>query len=295
MLHMARKWGRTGLRRGAPRSRAGKLALLALGLAVMGFVCARLVILLADVRPYLGWYWLVAVVAGIVAAAALYWAVVAGYRRSARWAGWLLVGYTMALVGGMRYYLGLRFTPPSSVPAALPPPPVWLVLEIAGLAAVAVSMVAVTLLLLAATAEVIVPGSIGRRIPARWRRRADATGQPGPVDQRIPARLRLAAPDGRAGRWLRGTIHVQPGSLLWEPARGVNAAAVELTSASPVLEGAGRHVKSGRAVTLDTPTGRVQVEFGAEAFTALQHIVADLANAPQPHRPPTSATIETSF
>jgi hypothetical protein len=73
----------------------------------MGYICARLIVLLADVRPYIGWYWLLAVASGIVVVVAPVWAVVAGFRSSARWPGWLLLGYIAALVGGMRYYLSL--------------------------------------------------------------------------------------------------------------------------------------------------------------------------------------------
>ncbi len=137
------------LRRAVPRSRAGKLGVLALSIGTVGYICARLIVLLADVRPYTGWYWLLAVASGIGVAVALPWAYVRGARGSARWPGWLLVGYIMALVGGMRYYLSLRFTPPGSVPAALPPPSPWFVLEIAGLSATTFTWAAITLLMLA--------------------------------------------------------------------------------------------------------------------------------------------------
>jgi hypothetical protein len=133
----------------------------------MGYVPVRLIELLADVRPYIGWYWLLAVASGIVVAVALSLPVVAGFRSSARWLGWLLLGYTAALIVGMRYYLSLRFTPPRSVSAVLPPPPAWFVLEIAGLSAVALIVVAITLLILAALVEVVVPGSTGRWLRAR--------------------------------------------------------------------------------------------------------------------------------
>jgi hypothetical protein len=166
---------RRGLRPTAPRSRAGKVALFALALGALGYVCARLIILLADVRPYVGWYLLLAVACGIVVAVALPWILASGFRASPRWAGWLLLVYTGALVGGMRYYLSLRYTPPSSVPAVLPPPPWWFVLEIAGLAAVAFTVVATTLLTLVVLVGVIVPGPIGRWLRAWRTRRAHAT------------------------------------------------------------------------------------------------------------------------
>jgi len=140
----------------------------------MGYVCVRLIMLLADVRPYVGWYLLLAVACGIAVAAGLPWLLASGFRGSARWPGWLLFGYTAALVGGMRYYLSLRYTPPSSVPAVLPPPPWWFVLEIAGLAAVALTVVAITLLILAVLVEVIAPGPVGRWLRAWRTRRAQA-------------------------------------------------------------------------------------------------------------------------
>jgi hypothetical protein len=51
-----------------PRSRAGKLALFAFIIALMGWIAARFAILLADVRPDNGWYWYLALAAGIVLA-----------------------------------------------------------------------------------------------------------------------------------------------------------------------------------------------------------------------------------
>ena len=49
-----RRWRR---RATAPRSRAGKLALLAVGRRATGWASAKFAALLADVRPYTGWYW----------------------------------------------------------------------------------------------------------------------------------------------------------------------------------------------------------------------------------------------
>jgi hypothetical protein len=162
------------LRPTAPRSRAGKLALLAVGGGATAGASAKFILLLADVRPYTGWYWLLAVVGGVVIAVALPWALVQGARGPARWAGWLLLGYSIALAGGMRYYLSVRFTPPSSVPAVVPAPPPQLVLEIAGLSAEALTFVALTLLILAVMVEVIAPGPVGRWLRARRKPRPPA-------------------------------------------------------------------------------------------------------------------------
>jgi hypothetical protein len=166
------------LRPAAPRSRAGNLAALAVGGGALAWASAKFILLLADVRPYTGWYWLLALAAGIVIAVALPWALVRAARRAprrpARWPGWLLVGYTMALLGGMGYYLPLRFTPPSSVPAVLPAPSPQFVLEIAGLSAEALTFAAITLLILAVMVEVIAPGPVGRWLRARRKPRPPA-------------------------------------------------------------------------------------------------------------------------
>ena len=269
------------LRRAVPRSRAGKLGVLALSSGGTGWACARLIVLLADVRPYTGWYWLLAVASGIVIAVALPCAFVRGARGSARWSGWLLLGYTVALVGGMRYYLSLRFTPPRSVPVVLPPPPPWFVLEIAGLSAVTLTFVAITLLILAVMVEVIAPGPVGGWLRAQRTRWASANRPPRPVDERIPARLRVEAPGAPAGPWLRGEIHVRPGSLLWEPATGVHAVPTELAAATIMPEDAARDAKRGRAVIVDTPAGRIQLECDAELLALLQRIATELASSSQ--------------
>ena len=158
----------------APRSRAGKLGLLAVGAGAMAWASAKFILLLADARPYTGWYWLLAVAGGIVIAVGLPWALVHGARSPvrrargrARWAGWLLIGYTVVLVGGMRYFLSVRFIPPSNVPAVAPAPPPQFLLELAGISAEAVTVVAITLLLLAIMVEIIAPGPVGRWLRAR--------------------------------------------------------------------------------------------------------------------------------
>lgn len=264
----------------------------------MGYICARLIVLLADVRPYMGWYWLIAVALGIVVAVTLPWTVAAG-AYSSPWLCWLGVGYAFALLWGMQYYPQVQFTPPRNVPAVLPSPPLWFVLYIAGLSAVTLTTMAVTLLILVLLpVEIIAPGTLERWAEGwdeawlAWlRRRASRTWHPRPVDERFPARLRLEAPGVPAGRWLRGAIRLRRGSLVWEPAREARAAPVELTSATIVPGGAvrvakgGRHTrahphltrravrdaKGGRAITIDTPTGRIQLECDAELFTLLQH------------------------
>ena len=253
--------------------------MLAIALAAMGFICVRLIVLLAEARPYTGWYWPLAVAGGIVAAVSLPWALVRTLRGSARWAGWLLVGYVAALGGGMRYYLGLRFTPPGGVTAARPSPPLWLVLDLAGLSAVTFTFAAITLLVLAAMAEVIAPGPVGGWLRAQRARRAVASRRTGPVDERFPVSLRHEAGGAPAGPWLRGEIRVRPGSLLWEPAKDVLAAPAELAAATIVAGNAGRGAKRGQTVVVDTPAGRVQLGCGAELFALLQRIAAELAGS----------------
>jgi len=152
-----------------PRTRAGKLGLLALGGAVTVWATAKFVVLLADTRPYTGWYWLLAVASGIVLAVGLPWALILGARRPARWAGWLLLGYTAALAGFLRYYLSVRFTPPIGAAPTAPPP--LFVIELVGLAAEAVTFAVISVLLLAVMAEVIAPGPVGRWLRSRrWNR-----------------------------------------------------------------------------------------------------------------------------
>jgi hypothetical protein len=151
----------------APRSRAGNLGLLAVAIAATGWGSARLILLLADSQPYTGWYWLLAVAGGIVIAVGLPWALVRGSRSRSRWIGWLLIGYTVALVGGMRYCLSVRFIAPSGVPVVRSAPSPQFLLELAGISAEAVTFVAITLLLLAVMVEVVAPGPVGRWLRAR--------------------------------------------------------------------------------------------------------------------------------
>jgi hypothetical protein len=183
----------------------------------MGFISVRLIALLADVRPYTGWYWLLAVASGIVTAVALPWALIRAARRQAgrpaRWPGWLLVGYTVAIAVGMRYYLSLRFTPPGRG-IALAPPSARFVLELVGLSAVTLTMTAIALLVLVGMAAVIAPGSVGGRLRALRERRASATRLPGPLDDRLLAVPQHAvvglASNSRAQATSEGALGLRP-------------------------------------------------------------------------------------
>jgi hypothetical protein len=265
-------------RAAGPQSRAGKIALLGPVTGLMGYVCARFIVLLADVRPYMGWYWLLAVVAGIAIAAGLPWAFIRGARRSSgRWQGWALAGYVLALGGGLKYYWSVRFNaPPVGVPVVLPQPPLWFALVVAGLTAVTLTYAAITLLLLVVLAEVIAPGHVGGRIRA-WRvRRASAPRKRRPLDESIPARLRLASPDGGlTGQWLRGVIHVRPGSLLWEPGKGVQVPPIDLTTATVVPQDSDSKAKSKGTAFLATSAGQIQLDHDTAMVALLQRIAAE--------------------
>ena len=176
--------GRIPRRRGnAPQSRAGKVALLALVIGITGWACARFAALLADVRPSTGWYWYLALAAGIVLAVVPPWILSHGTawaradrgRRPARWARWLLLGYTIVMLGGIKYYLSLRYTPPPSGAAIAPPSPLF-VLEMTVLAAETLIFAAITLLLLAVTAEIIAPGPVGRWLRSLRKKRTPPPG-----------------------------------------------------------------------------------------------------------------------
>lgn len=263
-------------------SRAGTVALLGLATGTLGYACFRYIALLADVRPYMGWHWPLAVAAGIAVAAGLPWAFVSKARSSSgRWQGLALTGYVLALCAGMRYYWGVRFNaPPVGVPIALPQPPLWFALLIAGLSAVALTSAAIALLLLVTLVWSIAPRLVAGRLralgtPLRTRR-TSAPWKPRPFDKSIPARLRLVPPDGGlTGRWLRGVIHVRPGSLMWEPGRGVHAPPFDLTTATPVPQDTGSKADSMGTAILATSTGQIQLDHDSAMVALLQRIAAE--------------------
>jgi hypothetical protein len=172
-------------------SRAGMIALLGLSTGTTGYACFRYIALLANVRPYMGWYWPLAVAAGIAVAVGLPWAFVRKARSSSgRWQGLAVTGYVLALGVGMPYYWGVRFNaPPVGVPVALPQPPLWFALMIAGLSAVALTIAAIALLLLVALVEAIAPGLVAGWLRARGIRRASAPRKPGPFVSRNLSRV----------------------------------------------------------------------------------------------------------
>jgi hypothetical protein len=185
---------RLGRRLPGRQSRPTQLVCVALGAAALGWASARFWALLAEARPYTGWYWPLALAAGIAVAAAPIAALRFGLRATARparrpaspasqasqaspvrrrvgWAGWLLLGYAALWLVGVKFYLSVRFIPPPpGVPVAPPSP--WFVLEMTGLAAEAVILAALTLLLLLVMAEIIAPGPVGGWVRARFNRNA---------------------------------------------------------------------------------------------------------------------------
>ena len=268
-------------------SRAGMIALLVLSTGAVGYACFRYIALLANVRPYMGWYWPLAMAAGIAVAVGLPWMFVRKARNSSgRWQRWAVTGYVLALGAGMPYYWGVRFNaPPAGVPATLPQPPLWFALIIAGLSAVALTIAAIALLLLVVLVEAIAPGLVASRLRARGIRRASAPRKPGPFDESIPARIRLVPPDGGlTGRWLRGVIHVRPGSLLWEPGRGVQAPPIDLTTATAVPQDADPKAKSMGTAVLATSTGQIQLDHDTAMVALLQRIAAEQGQNPDSRR-----------
>lgn len=159
------------------RGKAGLIALLAVGLAAMGLCCARLIQLITEVAPYLGWSWLIVLAGGVVLIVAPIWALAIGLKRWARGAHWLSVGYAAAVIIGARYYLPRRFTPPRIAPGQpLPPPPLWFDLQAAGLLAITAIVVATTLLLVLTAAETIAPGQVKPWLRAILRRPSNPAG-----------------------------------------------------------------------------------------------------------------------
>lgn len=289
--HMRAPRGTTGL-----LSRAGKIALLGLGTGAMGYVLVRYIALLADVRPYMSWYWPLAVVAGIAVAAGLPWAFFRKARGSSgRWQGLAVTGYVLALGAGMTYYWGVRFNaPPVGVPVALPQPPLWFALVIAGLSAVALTIAAIALLLLVILVEAIAPGLVAGWLRTWGIRRASAPPKRRPFDRSIPARLRLVPPDGGlTGRWLRGVIHVRPGSLLWEPGRGVQAPPIDLTTATAVPQDADSKAENIGTAILATSAGQIQLDHDTAMVALLQRVAAEQGQSPdsRPTRPRTTESV----
>jgi hypothetical protein len=72
------------------------------------------------------------------------------------------------MVGGMKYYLSLRYTPAPPGVTIAPPSPLF-VLQMTGLAAETLIMAAITLLLLAVAAELIWPGPVGGWVRRHFR------------------------------------------------------------------------------------------------------------------------------
>jgi hypothetical protein len=159
-----------------PRTRAGKLGLLAVGLIAIGWGTGSFCALLADVQPYSGWEFPVAVAGGIVIAVGAPWVLVLAARRATRWGGYGLLGYVIVLVVGIRVFVSTRFIapPPGAVVGPLSG---WDVANIVGLSAEALTCGAITLLLLLVTVEVMFPGPVGRWLRSgRWAR--PQPGQP---------------------------------------------------------------------------------------------------------------------
>src|SRR5215472_1309062 len=131
-----------------PRSKAGQAALLAFATVVVGGISVAMFWLLARICAYLGLDAVLPVAAGIAAAIVVPWGYAVGGRRdvTARWPLWLLMGYTFALIAGMRYYLSLRFRNAGPRPPGLPP--LALQAQVAGLAAEVLTFAVLTLLLI---------------------------------------------------------------------------------------------------------------------------------------------------
>jgi len=263
--------------------------LLAFATIVIGVITAVMFRLLARTCAYLGLDAVLPVAVGTAAAIVVPWGYARGARRdvTARWPMLLLVGYTCALVGGMRYYLGLKFHHAGPRPLGLPP--LAFQAQLAGLAAEVLTWAALTLLLISLTILLLVPAGrlprLRRLMSARPRR--DHVGSPtGRLrDDRLPVRLRFIGSDEH-GKWLRGAMRMAPGSLIWEPAKGVDAPSVELAHATVLpaeapVKRRRRSTQPGRVVAVETPIGRAALEFPPELFAAVQEMTAAMA-APRP-------------
>lgn len=93
----------------------------------------------------------------------------------------------------------------------------------------------------------------------------------------VPARLRPVTAAGQ-GEWLRGALHLAPGSLRWTPDSGVSAQPVELATAMMLPDsGGGRSRKSAMHVDLQTPDGQFQLELDPVLFEMSQQLVTEEA------------------
>ncbi len=99
----------------------------------------------------------------------------------------------------------------------------------------------------------------------------------------MPVRLRPLAPDGSGGEWLRGALHLAPGSISWRPDAGVSAQTVELAAAAIVPpEFMGRGGKAAMVTGLQTPAGRFELDMDPVLFEMSQELVtgADAQDEP---------------
>ena len=82
----------------------------------------------------------------------------------------------------------------------------------------------------------------------------------------------------------RGSMRLAPGSLIWEPAKGVAAASIELAHAAVLPSAAPaktrrKSTQPSQLVALETPIGRADLELSPKLFAAIQEMVAALAGA----------------
>jgi hypothetical protein len=97
-------------------------------------------------------------------------------------------------------------------------------------------------------------------------------GGPGgpPMGPPVPARLRPMTATGRGG-WLRGSLQLAPGSIVWVPDSGVSADSIELANALAAAS-------QDRGITdLQTPAGGFQLELDPDLFGMSQQMVAEAA------------------
>jgi hypothetical protein len=100
----------------------------------------------------------------------------------------------------------------------------------------------------------------------------------------VPVRLRPITDGGSPG-WLKGALLLSPGSLLWQPDRGVSAPPVELAAAAivPWLPGQDDGgANSAFVVNLQTSAGQFQLDMDADMFEMSQQLVAEAAGQQGP-------------